>query len=83
MKYLKKIHLMGTILMNSISLSFILYNFLGTPRPPFDELIQRLVHQRTVGHGSPVISIDIPSGWHVEDGDVTGESIKPDMLVRL
>ena len=31
---------------------------------------------------SPVIvSVDIPSGWHVEDGDVSGEGIKPNMLV--
>lgn len=48
-------------------------------------MIQRLValgnpnqkHQK-----SPVIvSVDIPSGWHVEEGDLSGEGIKPDMLV--
>ncbi|XP_022883640.1 pyridoxine/pyridoxamine 5'-phosphate oxidase 1, chloroplastic-like [Olea europaea var. sylvestris] len=59
----------------------------GTPRPPFDDMIQRLValgnpnqkHQK-----SPVIvSVDIPSGWHVEEGDLSGEGIKPDMLVSL
>ncbi|WOG98887.1 hypothetical protein DCAR_0418233 [Daucus carota subsp. sativus] len=59
------------------------FSFHGTPRPPFDELIQRLVHQRIISQGSPVISIDIPSGWHVEDGDISGEGIKPDMLVSL
>lgn len=33
---------------------------------------------------SPVIvPIDIPSGWHVEEGDICGEGIKPDMLVSL
>ncbi|TYI83335.1 hypothetical protein E1A91_D05G286800v1 [Gossypium mustelinum] len=26
---------------------------------------------------------DIPSGWHVEEGDVGGDGIKPDMLVSL
>jgi NAD(P)H-hydrate epimerase len=31
---------------------------------------------------SPVtVSVDIPSGWHVEEGDVSGEGVKPDMLV--
>lgn len=28
-----------------------------------------------------IVSIDIPSGWHVEEGDIDGEGIKPDMLV--
>jgi NAD(P)H-hydrate repair Nnr-like enzyme with NAD(P)H-hydrate epimerase domain len=58
---------------------------LGTPRPPFDDLIQRLVSLRDYDQTrqkSPVIvSVDIPSGWHVEEGDVGGEGIKPGMLV--
>ncbi|KAK4489063.1 hypothetical protein RD792_004857, partial [Penstemon davidsonii] len=63
------------------------FSFHGSPRPPFDDLIQRLVafgdfsqkHQK-----SPVVvSIDIPSGWHVEEGDLSGEGIKPEMLVSL
>lgn len=57
----------------------------GAPRPPFDNLIQRLVSLHrgdTAGRKSPVIvSVDIPSGWHVQEGDVSGEGIKPDMLV--
>ncbi|KAG6488121.1 hypothetical protein ZIOFF_056879 [Zingiber officinale] len=28
-----------------------------------------------------VVSIDIPSGWHVEEGDITSEGREPDMLV--
>lgn len=28
-----------------------------------------------------IVSVDIPSGWHVEEGDVGGAGIKPDMLV--
>ncbi|XP_052189612.1 pyridoxine/pyridoxamine 5'-phosphate oxidase 1, chloroplastic [Diospyros lotus] len=63
------------------------FSFHGTPRPPFDDLIQRLIriqnkdqiHQES----PPVVSIDIPSGWHVEEGDISGEGIKPDMLVSL
>ncbi|CAI9753908.1 unnamed protein product [Fraxinus pennsylvanica] len=63
------------------------FSFHGTPRPPFDDMIKRLVtlgnpnqkHQK-----SPVIvSVDIPSGWHVEEGDLSGEGIQPDMLVSL
>ncbi|KAJ7958949.1 NAD(P)H-hydrate epimerase [Quillaja saponaria] len=61
--------------------------FHGAPRPPFDNLIGRLVCLHNYGdrgQKSPVIvSVDIPSGWHVEEGDVSGEGIKPDMLVSL
>ncbi len=28
-------------------------------------------------------SVDIPSGWHVENGDETGDGLRPDMLVSL
>ncbi|XP_022768406.1 pyridoxine/pyridoxamine 5'-phosphate oxidase 1, chloroplastic isoform X4 [Durio zibethinus] len=63
------------------------FSFHGSPRPPFDNLIQKLVHLHSCGqmqHKSPVIvSVDIPSGWHVEEGDVGGQGIKPHMLVSL
>ncbi|XVF36622.1 hypothetical protein REPUB_Repub19eG0073000 [Reevesia pubescens] len=63
------------------------FSFHGAPRPPFDNLIQKLVHLHNyeqMQQKSPVIvSVDIPSGWHVEEGDVGGEGIKPDMLVSL
>ncbi|KVH85177.1 pyridoxine/pyridoxamine 5'-phosphate oxidase 1, chloroplastic isoform X1 [Cynara cardunculus var. scolymus] len=63
------------------------FSFHGTPRPPFDDLIQRLVNLQNckeINQKPPVIaSIDIPSGWHVEEGDISGDGIKPDMLVSL
>ncbi|EOY15377.1 Pyridoxin 5'-phosphate oxidase isoform 5 [Theobroma cacao] len=63
------------------------FSFHGAPRPPFDNLIEKLVHLNNYKQRqqkSPVIvSVDIPSGWHVEEGDVNGEGIKPDMLVSL
>lgn len=63
------------------------FSFQGTPRPPFDDLIQRLVllhsHKQTHQKSPAIVSIDIPSGWHVEEGDISGESIQPDMLVSL
>ncbi|XP_011071779.1 pyridoxine/pyridoxamine 5'-phosphate oxidase 1, chloroplastic isoform X2 [Sesamum indicum] len=63
------------------------FSFQGNPRPPFDDLIMSMAslsahypeHQK-----SPVIvSVDIPSGWHVEDGDRSGDGTRPDMLVSL
>ncbi|TKY74450.1 Pyridoxine/pyridoxamine 5'-phosphate oxidase 1 [Spatholobus suberectus] len=63
------------------------FSFHGSPRPPFDDLIQRLVslhNNNQIGQKrSVIISVDIPSGWHVEEGDVDGAGIKPDMLVSL
>ncbi|XP_057806324.1 pyridoxine/pyridoxamine 5'-phosphate oxidase 1, chloroplastic-like isoform X2 [Salvia miltiorrhiza] len=62
------------------------FSFLD-PRPPFDDLIRRMASLRENcrgHHKSPVIvSVDVPSGWHAEDGDISGEGIKPDMLVSL
>ncbi|KAA8538147.1 hypothetical protein F0562_027755 [Nyssa sinensis] len=63
------------------------FSFHGTPRPPFDDLIQRLVClqnlNQTYQKSSVIVSIDIPSGWHVEEGDISGKGIKPHMLVSL
>ncbi|KAL3639517.1 Pyridoxine/pyridoxamine 5'-phosphate oxidase 1, chloroplastic [Castilleja foliolosa] len=63
------------------------FSFHGSPRPPFDDLIQRLVALEYTNEknekSSVIVSIDIPSGWHVEEGDLSGEGIKPHMLVSL
>ncbi|CAL9202961.1 unnamed protein product [Musa hybrid cultivar] len=63
------------------------FSFHGQPRPPFDDLIQRLASLSRVDCGrkrsSAIVSVDIPSGWHVEEGDITGEGFEPDMLVSL
>ncbi|KAF5195807.1 NAD(P)H-hydrate epimerase [Thalictrum thalictroides] len=63
------------------------FSFHGTPRPPFDDLIQRLVSLHRYDHthqrSAVIASVDIPSGWHVEEGDIGGEGIKPDMLISL
>ncbi|XP_021599912.1 pyridoxine/pyridoxamine 5'-phosphate oxidase 1, chloroplastic isoform X2 [Manihot esculenta] len=63
------------------------FSFHGSPRPPFDDLIQKLVnlhkYNQTRQKSSVIVSVDIPSGWHVEEGDVAGEGIKPHMLVSL
>jgi NAD(P)H-hydrate repair Nnr-like enzyme with NAD(P)H-hydrate epimerase domain len=33
--------------------------------------------------GVPLVSVDVPSGWHVEDGDVGGSGLRPSMLISL
>ncbi|KAI9908856.1 hypothetical protein PsorP6_015151 [Peronosclerospora sorghi] len=39
------------------------FSFSGTIRPPFDRVVRTLQKCQT-----PIVSIDIPSGWHVENG---------------
>ena len=53
----------------------------GGIRAPFDTVLSSLVNiQRKV----PVASIDIPSGWHVEEGHMNKENmLHPDMLISL
>ena len=31
----------------------------------------------------PLASVDVPSGWDVEEGDKEGDGIKPDLLISL
>jgi NAD(P)H-hydrate epimerase len=56
------------------------FSFKGEPRPPFDTLIQMLTPKASP---PPVASVDIPSGWHVENGDESGSGIQPEMLISL
>ena len=47
-------------------------------RAPFDAILPALR-----GCGLPLVSVDVPSGWDVEVGDVMGAGLAPDMLVSL
>ncbi|CAA7392046.1 unnamed protein product [Spirodela intermedia] len=64
------------------------FSFQGKPRPPFDDLVHRLISlnnlSSTAEKSPAIVSVDIPSGWHVEEGDLDSEGgIKPHMLVSL
>lgn len=52
------------------------FSFKGNARPPFGDALSTLA-QVTI----PICSVDIPSGWHVEQGNPEG--IKPDFLISL
>ncbi|GLC39111.1 hypothetical protein PLESTB_000006300 [Pleodorina starrii] len=59
------------------------FSFSGQPRPPFDDIIRALLPGASP---PPIVSVDIPSGWHVEQGDSgapPGACLQPDMLVSL
>ncbi|XP_072020975.1 NAD(P)H-hydrate epimerase-like isoform X2 [Amphiura filiformis] len=52
------------------------FSFKGELRPPFKEVIPTLKELSI-----PICSIDVPSGWHVENGDPNG--LQPEMLISL
>jgi len=57
------------------------FSFKGAPREPFATILRTLKSSAL-----PVVSVDIPSGWNVEEGPATvEESLKlmPDVLISL
>lgn len=56
------------------------FSFKPPIREPFIKMMTDLAHTST-----PIASIDIPSGWHVEEGPGEDEStkIKPQLLISL
>ena len=54
------------------------FSFNGAIRPPFDTVINAVKSLPT-----DIVSVDIPSGWHVENGNVDGQGLDPKMLVSL
>ncbi|KAI9199723.1 YjeF N-terminal domain-containing protein [Polychytrium aggregatum] len=54
------------------------FSFSGEIREPFASII------RTIKSASlPVASIDIPSGWDVENGNIGGDGLEPELLISL
>ncbi|XP_052265391.1 NAD(P)H-hydrate epimerase-like isoform X3 [Dreissena polymorpha] len=52
------------------------FSFKGPVRPEFEPVMETLKKVE-----SPICSIDVPSGWDVENGDENG--LKPDLLISL
>ncbi|KAH8919961.1 YjeF N-terminal domain-like protein [Atractiella rhizophila] len=62
------------------------FSFEGEPRPPFNVILQDFAKN---GRGdltkkTPVLSVDIPSGWDVDKGNLDPPtSFEPDLLISL
>lgn len=57
------------------------FSFHGTaPREPFASAIANMVELQK---GSTLVSVDVPSGWNVDGGDLTGTGFSPDVLISL
>ena len=54
------------------------FSFKGPVRAPFDAALRLLSESKL-----PIVSVDIPSGWDVERGNVEGVGLDSDILVSL
>ncbi|KAL7524601.1 hypothetical protein ACHAWF_001016 [Thalassiosira exigua] len=59
------------------------FSFRGTaPREPYATAIANMV-QLQKENKSILVSVDVPSGWDIDGGDLTGTNFHPDVLVSL
>eukprot|EP00934_Nitzschia_sp_Nitz4_P007078 Nitzschia sp. Nitz4//scaffold17_size182527//58748//60533//NITZ4_001844-RA/size182527-snap-gene-0.291-mRNA-1//-1//CDS//3329539310//7068//frame0 len=58
------------------------FSFHGSPREPFQTILQQIMQAQQL-FKIPVISVDVPSGWNVDEGDVLQSGFEPDVLVSL
>lgn len=56
------------------------FSFKGPPRAPLDKLLDLM---KPSSQPPAVVSVDIPSGWDVEKGDISETGLRPDVLVSL
>lgn len=54
------------------------FSFKPPIRAPFDSVLPMLSEARL-----PIVSVDIPSGWDVEEGNAAGVGLIPDVLLSL
>eukprot|EP01100_Stratorugosa_tubuloviscum_P014884 TRINITY_DN821_c0_g6_i1.p1 TRINITY_DN821_c0_g6~~TRINITY_DN821_c0_g6_i1.p1 ORF type:complete len:232 (-),score=86.70 TRINITY_DN821_c0_g6_i1:107-802(-) len=54
------------------------FSFNGSIRAPFDTILQIIAQSKL-----PIVSVDIPSGWPVEESNPVDSIIQPNVLVSL
>jgi len=54
------------------------FSFKGPVRAPFDSALDLITESKL-----PIVSVDIPSGWDVEEGNAAGVGLNPNVLVSL
>ena len=58
------------------------FSFKGPPREPLASCLNSIMSMQKE-FSTKVISVDVPSGWNVNEGDVDGMGFVPDVLVSL
>ena len=60
------------------------FSFKGEPREPFGTILRQLKEAQESDNGEQTIfSVDVPSGWNVDEGDVAKTGFVPDILISL
>ena len=59
------------------------FSFKGEPRAPFGAILHQLKAAQESDNPSQVLSVDVPSGWSVDEGDMANTGFVPDMLISL
>eukprot|EP01091_Cochliopodium_minus_P016670 TRINITY_DN631_c1_g1_i1.p1 TRINITY_DN631_c1_g1~~TRINITY_DN631_c1_g1_i1.p1 ORF type:complete len:232 (+),score=63.37 TRINITY_DN631_c1_g1_i1:59-754(+) len=55
------------------------YSFKGEIREPFKNILNKINKSQF----KDILSVDIPSGWDVEKGNITNEGLSPSVLISL
>lgn len=58
------------------------FSFRGEPRDPFATILQEMKRLQA-DQSVLLLSVDVPSGWNVDEGDLSGFGLVPDILVSL
>lgn len=58
------------------------FSFNGVPREPFASILTQMMNAQSMCH-IPIVSVDVPSGWNVDEGDVSGLGFLPEVLISL
>lgn len=58
------------------------FSFKGEPREPFGSILQTMQDMQA-SQDCQILSVDVPSGWNVNEGDVTGNGFVPDAVISL
>jgi hypothetical protein len=50
---------------------------------PYDAILSDLISTQNGDQGTKIVSVDVPSSWDVDGGDILGTGFVPDALVSL
>jgi NAD(P)H-hydrate epimerase len=59
------------------------FSFKGAPREPFGTILHQLKEAQEADNNQIIISVDVPSGWNVDEGDMANTGFVPDVLISL
>jgi NAD(P)H-hydrate epimerase len=59
------------------------FSFKGEAREPFATILKRIQHEAASNKELLTISVDVPSGWNVDEGDTAKTGFVPDVLISL